>query len=84
MLKSFDVKYMGNDKIDGTDTVKLELVPKSDKARNTFDHIWLWIDPSLRQCRCSGHYFRLNRVITVWLNTRILSSIKKFQSQSSS
>src|SRR5579863_2774176 len=25
MLKSFDVKYMGNDKVDGIDTVKLEL-----------------------------------------------------------
>ena len=47
MLKSFNVKYMGHDKIDGTDTVKLELVPKSDKVRNTFDHIWLWIDPAL-------------------------------------
>ncbi len=47
MLKSFNVKYMGHDKIDSTDTVKLELVPKSDKVRNTFDHIWLWIDPSL-------------------------------------
>ena len=23
-----------------------ELVPKSEKVRNTFDHIWLWIDPS--------------------------------------
>lgn len=47
MLKSFNVKYMGHDKIDSTDTVKLELVPKSDKVRNTFDHIWLWIDPAL-------------------------------------
>ena len=47
MLKSFDVKYMGHEKVDGTDTVKLELVPKSDKVRNNFDHIWLWIDPSL-------------------------------------
>ena len=53
MLKSFDVTYSGTEKVDGIETVKLELVPKSPKVRNTFDHIWLWIDPargvSLRQ-----------------------------------
>jgi outer membrane lipoprotein-sorting protein len=46
MLKSFGVKYIGTEKISGVDTAKLELVPKSVKVRNTFDHIWLWIDPS--------------------------------------
>ena len=69
MLKSFDVKYMGHDKIDGTDTVKLELVPKSDKVRNIFDHIWLWIDPS---CGVSvqQQLFAPNQAITGWPNTR--------------
>jgi len=46
MLKSFEVSYLGTEKVDGLDTAKLELVPKSQKVRNTFDHIWLWIDPS--------------------------------------
>ncbi len=46
MLKSFDVKYLGMEKVDGIDTVKLDLVPKSQKVRNTFDHIVLWIDPA--------------------------------------
>jgi outer membrane lipoprotein-sorting protein len=46
MLKSFTVSYMGTEKVDGVDTAMLELVPKSQKVRNTFDHIWLWIDPS--------------------------------------
>jgi outer membrane lipoprotein-sorting protein len=53
MLKAFDVTYSGTEKVDGIDTAKLELIPKSAKVRNTFDHIWLWIDPargvSLRQ-----------------------------------
>ena len=46
MMKSFDVTYLGNEKVADVDTVKLNLVPKSEKARNTFNHIWLWIDPS--------------------------------------
>jgi outer membrane lipoprotein-sorting protein len=46
MLKTFDVTYMGNEKVTNVDTVKLNLVPKSEKARNTFNHIWLWIDPA--------------------------------------
>jgi len=46
MLKSFDVKYIEPEKVNGVETAKLELVPKSPKVRNTFDHIWLWIDPS--------------------------------------
>jgi outer membrane lipoprotein-sorting protein len=44
MLKSFDVKYLGTERVDGTDAAKLELVPKSPKIRNNFDRIVLWID----------------------------------------
>jgi outer membrane lipoprotein-sorting protein len=44
MLKSFDVKYLGTERVDGTDAFKLELVPKSPKIRNNFDRIVLWID----------------------------------------
>jgi outer membrane lipoprotein-sorting protein len=85
MLKSFDVKYMGNDKIDGTDTAKLELVPKSDKARNTFDHIWLWIDPSLGVSvqqqffePQSGDY-RLAKYSNIRLNQKIPESVFKLK-----
>jgi len=46
MLKSFDVTYLGVERVDGVDAAKLDLVPKSEKARNTFNHIWLWIDPT--------------------------------------
>src|SRR5579863_5722780 len=46
MLKSFDVKYIDAEKVSGVDTAKLELVPKSIKGRDTFDHIWLWVDLS--------------------------------------
>lgn len=81
MLKAFDVKHMGNDKIEGTDTVKLELGPKSDKVRNTFDHIWLWIDPSLGVSvqqqffePQSGDY-RLAKYSNIKLNQKIPDSV---------
>ena len=45
LLKSFDVKYLGNEKVDGPDTAKLDLVPKAANVRNNVDHIVLWIDP---------------------------------------
>lgn len=44
MLKSFTVTYLGKETMDGVAVAKLDLVPKSEKARNTFEHIWLWID----------------------------------------
>src|SRR5215467_5634784 len=46
LMKSFDVKYLGTEKLGGTDTAKLDLTPKSQKVRNTFQHIILWIDPA--------------------------------------
>jgi outer membrane lipoprotein-sorting protein len=44
MRKSFDINYGGQEKIDGVDTAKLELVPKSDKIKQHFTQIILWID----------------------------------------
>jgi outer membrane lipoprotein-sorting protein len=46
MLKSFDVKYVANEKIGDVDAMKLELVPKAERVRNIFAKIWLWIDPA--------------------------------------
>ncbi len=44
MQKSFTVTYLGPETINGVATAKLQLVPKSDKVRNTFAKILLWID----------------------------------------
>ena len=46
LLKSFDVKYLGPEKLGELSTEKLDLVPKSEKVRNTFEHIVLWVDPT--------------------------------------
>lgn len=45
MQKTFDVTYGDSEKIDGTDTVRLDLVPKSDKIKEHFPKIILWINP---------------------------------------
>ena len=46
MSKSFDMKYEGEEKIDGVDTVKLELTPKAENIKTHFPQIMLWIDLS--------------------------------------
>jgi len=45
LAKSYDVKYLGAEKLGNTQTDKLELIPKSEKARSKFSKIILWIDP---------------------------------------
>ena len=45
MLKSFEVTYQGEEKIDGVDAAKLDLTPKSGKIKQNFAHILLWINP---------------------------------------
>jgi outer membrane lipoprotein-sorting protein len=76
MLKSFDVTYSGTEDVDGVKTAKLNLVPKSEKVRNTFDHILLWIDPaqgvSLRQqLFAPGGDYRLAAYSNIRLNQKI-------------
>jgi negative regulator of sigma E activity len=44
LVKAFDVTYVGPETIEGVATAKLQLIPKSDKVRNTYNKILLWID----------------------------------------
>jgi len=46
LAKSFDVKYLGDETIDGVKTAKLDLTPKAEKVRNMFSHFILWMDPA--------------------------------------
>lgn len=46
LVKSFDVTYMGEETVDNKSTAKLQLIPKSQKVRSTFQQIFLWIDLS--------------------------------------
>jgi outer membrane lipoprotein-sorting protein len=44
LLKAFEVTYVAPETINGVATAKLQLIPKSDKVRNTYKQIFLWID----------------------------------------
>ena len=44
LTKSFDVTYQGSETVNKIATAKLQLIPKSDKLKNTFARIILWID----------------------------------------
>ena len=44
LLKGFEVSYQGPESVDNVSTAKLQLIPKSEKLRNTFKEIFLWID----------------------------------------
>jgi outer membrane lipoprotein-sorting protein len=85
MLKSFDVKYVGNEAVDGIDTAKLNLVPKSAGARNNVSHIVLWIDPargiSVEQQFFFGNSgdFRLAKYSDIKINEKIPDSVFKLK-----
>lgn len=76
MLNSFDVKYLGSEKVDNVETAKLDLTPKSEKVKQNIAHIVLWIDPqrglSVQQqlFQASGDY-RLAKYTDIQVNQRI-------------
>jgi outer membrane lipoprotein-sorting protein len=84
MLKSFEVKYLGTEKVEDIEAAKLDLVPKSQSIRNTFQHIVLWIDPargvSVQQqlVEPSGDY-RLAKYSDIELNQKIPDTVFKLK-----
>jgi outer membrane lipoprotein-sorting protein len=44
LAKQFSLNYAGSENLQGTNTAKLELTPKSERVRNMFSRIVLWID----------------------------------------
>jgi outer membrane lipoprotein-sorting protein len=85
IMKSFDVKYLGNETVDGIETAKLDLAPKAANVRNNVDHIILWIDPargiSVQQkffFGTSGDY-RLAKYSGIKMNEKISDSVFKLK-----
>jgi outer membrane lipoprotein-sorting protein len=44
LQKTFDVTFVGPETVAGVSTAKLQLIPKSEKVKNTYNQIFLWID----------------------------------------
>jgi outer membrane lipoprotein-sorting protein len=82
--RSFDVTYGGEEKIDAVDTARLELVPKSDKIKQHFPQIILWIDVqrgvSVQQklMEPNGDY-RLAKYSDIRLNQKIPNKVFKLR-----
>jgi outer membrane lipoprotein-sorting protein len=85
LRKSFDIKYVGDEKIGNVQTAKLELTPLSDKIKKTFPQIDLWIDPqrgiSLRQKLLqTGGDYRMADYSNIRLNEKVPDSAFKVKS----
>ncbi len=46
LLKSYEVKFLGPETVNGAAAEKLELIPKSTRLRNNIARLLLWIDPA--------------------------------------
>ena len=82
LQNQFQIKFDGNEDVDGIRTAKLELTPRSPKVKNMFDRIIIWVDAtrsiSLKQqaFEPSGDY-RLAHYTSIKLNTKISDDIFK-------
>jgi len=88
LANTYDVKYLGEEKVDGgVQTSKLELVPKSENARNQFARIVLWIDPqrgiSVQQqlFQPDGNY-RLAKYSNIVINQKLPDGVFKLKTTS--
>ncbi len=95
LLKAFDVKFNDYETLEGTRVAKMQLAPKSQRVRNIFESVVLWIDPvrgvSLKQqfFEPSGDYriatyknFKLNNKVPAdTFKLKITSKTKIIQPQ---
>ncbi len=82
--QSFDVKFAGMEQVQGVNAAKLELTPKSQRVRNMFQVITLWIDPARgvnvqqKFQEPSGDY-RLAMYSNIQLNQKISGDVFKLK-----
>jgi outer membrane lipoprotein-sorting protein len=87
LQKNFDVTYEGPETIDGVATARLRLIPKSDKVRNTYSKILLWIDLD-RGISVQQQFFtpqgdyKLMKYSNIKLNERIPDDVFKLKTTS--
>ena len=84
LLKSYDVKFGGEETVEGIKSARLDLVPKLKKTQKMFDRIQLWIDEargvSVQQKfeESSGDY-RLAKYANIKLNEKIADDTFKLK-----
>jgi outer membrane lipoprotein-sorting protein len=85
LVRQFDVRYAGTERVNGVNAIKLDLIPRSPRVRGIFDRILMWIDPSIGVAvqqqffeHASGNY-RLARYSNIKLNKDIPASVFKLK-----
>jgi outer membrane lipoprotein-sorting protein len=86
LLKSYDVRFVGAQIVDGINTKELELIPKSSRLRSDFiARILLWIDPargiSVQQqfFEPGGSDFRLVKYSDIKIDQKIPDEVFKLK-----
>jgi outer membrane lipoprotein-sorting protein len=85
LLNSFDVKYGGAETVNGVKASKLELTPKSAKARKMFSNIELWIDDargiSVQQkfIEAESGDYRLAKYSDIRINEKLADDVFKLK-----
>ena len=91
LQKAFDVTYLGSEIIatgnNGVATAKLQLIPKSEKFRNTYKQIFLWIDLDRgisvqQQFFQPGGNYRLVKYSAIRVNEKIPDEVFKLKTTS--
>ncbi len=88
MLKSYEVNYVGPEKVGGTDTAKLELVPRSQKVKDNYvNRILLWVDVARgisvqQQLFLPGGDYKLAKYSDFKLNEKISDAAFKLRTTS--
>jgi outer membrane lipoprotein-sorting protein len=87
LLKSYDVRYLGSETLNGIDASKLELVPKSTRLRNNIARILLWIDPGKgisiqQQLFEPGGDYRLIKYSQIQINQKLPDNAFKLKTTS--
>jgi outer membrane lipoprotein-sorting protein len=82
--KSYDIQFGGMEQVEGVNTAKLVLTPKSPRIRNMFQTITLWIDPARgvnvqqKLDEPSGDY-RLSKYSNIEINHKIPGDVFKLK-----
>ena len=84
LSKSYDVSFGGMEQVQGVNTAKLVLTPKSQRVRSLFQTITLWIDPARgvsvqqRFDEPSGDY-RLTKYSNIEVNHKMSGDVFKLK-----
>ena len=84
LLKSYDVKYLGSETVNGAEAANLELIPKSAHLRNNIARILLWIDPGKgismqQQLFEPGGDYRLAKYSDIRINQKLPENVFKLK-----